>query len=153
MPATARSYLPRKLYQHRSLCQRPTFTSNDSIVYSLTGIYASRYIQNMLTTLGAQLIDALLCVRMRLDDARATEHTQVFRDLRLAQSQSCGDIPDRTGAVTQKFNNMQAVRFRQSVQRCQHVPNIPQQAYSCQGIYNSPILGGRRALAELAMLV
>jgi hypothetical protein len=84
--------------------------------------------------LRAQLVDALLGNWMHLDEPGIAEHAEVLGHLRLTEPKPLGDFSHRTGPITQELDNVQSVRFGQSTQCRQHEVNIPQRAYTCQGI-------------------
>src|SRR5690242_15031640 len=56
--------------------------------------------------LRAQLVDALLGDRMRLNNSGIAEHAEMFRHLRLMESESLGDFSDRARPITQEFDNV-----------------------------------------------
>jgi hypothetical protein len=71
---------------------------------------------------------------MRLDNPSIAEHAEVFGHLWLANPKLFGDFAYRARPITQELDNMHSVRFGKSAQRRQHVSNIPQPVYACQGI-------------------
>src|SRR5258708_5788008 len=84
--------------------------------------------------LRTQLVDSLLGNGVYLDDPGIAEHAQMLGHLRLTEPKPLGDFSHRTGPITQELDNVQSVRLGQSPQRRQHAPNMPRQAYTCQGM-------------------
>jgi hypothetical protein len=48
------------------------------------------------------------------------EHAQMFGDLRLAETQTTGHVPDGTRPGKQEFHDMKTVRLGERSQRCHH---------------------------------
>ena len=89
----------------------------------------------LLEGLGAEAVDALLRDRTSFDEPGVAQHAEVLRDLRLPKAEPVHDLPDRTRLAPEELDDLPAVGFRESAQRCLHRPYILLQEYACQGIY------------------
>jgi hypothetical protein len=91
----------------------------------------------------AQSVNAALRVDANVDESGVAEDAQVFRNLRLAETQAADEVTDRAGPVAQKFNDVKAVGLGEGSEGCQHdvricpLLHIPVKEYVCRGIYDT----------------
>jgi hypothetical protein len=69
---------------------------------------------------GAQGINAALSVHANIHETGVTEDTEMLGDLRLAQTQAMGHVPDRARASTQELDDVQSVGLGERSKRSDH---------------------------------
>src|SRR5271156_734865 len=68
----------------------------------------------------SQRINPALRIHAHVHESGVAEHPQMFRDLRLAQTQAMDHVADRSRPVTQQFHDLKAVGLGQRLQGFHH---------------------------------
>src|SRR6266566_1469634 len=84
-----------------------------------------------------QPVETALCVHRGFHETGLAQHAQVLGDRGLWHPQSALDLSHRLLGQDQEAQDRAAVRLRDDCERRLHGVNIPQRAYTCQGIYRS----------------
>ena len=90
---------------------------------------------DLLKLFGFQPVDAALSVHRGFHDAGLAQHTQMFGDSRLRQTELSLDISDGLFGGDEETQYRAAVRLRDDLEYRSHAPNMPHKAYTSQGIY------------------